>query len=290
MDLYVELVNTSVSLQRIFEVLNEPVSNQNASQGIKIVDAIRHVTYENLSKSYGEKAVLIDMNLTFEIGKHYAIVGPNGSGKSTMVDILAKLESPEQGQVLVNGLNLADVNFASWMDKISVNLQNSWFFNGTIRENLTYGVGQFNDREVDSLMKVMNLDRLTINSNILDLKISDSNLGLSGGEFQKLCLVRSLMKKAEILVMDESTSAIDKYTEQRIIEYAFNELDFKTIILVTHQLKLLEFVDEIIYIENGCLLERGSLQDLIEKKGPFHRLFFEQYESDCIIPSHKVIK
>jgi ABC-type multidrug transport system fused ATPase/permease subunit len=136
--LYVELINTSVSLSRIFELLDHPVQFRDGPC-IRLNEEIKSIRLNDVSFAHKDKQVLKDLDFTFETGKHYAIVGPSGGGKSTIVDLLCKFNIPDKGQILVNDKDLQDIDMEDWMQHVTVNSQGYFLFNDTIMDNIRYG-------------------------------------------------------------------------------------------------------------------------------------------------------
>lgn len=274
--LYMELVNTSVSLSRIFELLDHPVQSNGNSQ-VKIPGKIKKIELNNIHFAYHEKPVLDDISFTFEAGRHYAIVGPSGSGKSTLVDLLCKFYSPAKGQILVNDKNLGDIDMSDWMQRISVNSQGYFVFNDTIIENIRYARPDAAADEVSRISKLVRLfnDQKDYDQRILK-RIGDGGITLSGGQKQKLGLGRTLLKNSELLIIDEATSEIDSKSEEAIYDHLFSSTAIETIIVISHRLSTLKYMHEIIYMENGRILETGSMTELIDKRGHFYRLFENQ--------------
>lgn len=279
--LYMDMIKTTVSLGRIFELLSEPVAQSMINGKTEISDEIHSIRFCGVTKSYQNKIVLTKLDLTLEAGKKYAIVGPNGCGKSTLIELLTKLDEPEEGTIFVNGIDLQELTFSHWMNKICVTHQNTLLFGGTVEENLTYGNSSVHRANITDILQRVNLSKDVIAEKLLlKRNIGDGGSRLSGGQRQKIAIARALLRNAEIFVMDESASEIDGESEEMILRDIFGMSRFNIIIIVSHHLRALNCVDEIIYIENGQVLEKGSLSSLVEKKGGFFNLFKPQLESN----------
>ncbi|WP_440132725.1 ABC transporter ATP-binding protein [Chitinophaga sancti] len=274
--LYAELINTSVSLSRIFELLDHPVQFSDGNY-IELEGEIARIELNGVSFAHQDKTVIRDFNFTFEAGRHYAIVGSSGGGKSTIVDLLCKFNIPATGQILVNGQDLQDIDMEHWMQRLTVNSQGYFLFNDTIIENIRYGKQDATEAEAAHVSRLVRLfnDHQEYKDRI-DTMIGDSGVKLSGGQKQKMSLGRSLLRKTELLIIDEASSEIDSKSEDIIYKHIFESGKFHTIILISHRLSTLKHVQEIICMDAGEIVEHGTMSALINKRGHFYRLFESQ--------------
>ncbi|MBW8686002.1 ABC transporter ATP-binding protein [Chitinophaga rhizophila] len=276
--LYAELINTSVSLSRIFELLDHPLQFSDGSY-VRLEEKINSITLNNVSFSHQDKAVISNLDFTFEAGRHYAIVGASGSGKSTIVDLLCKFNVPATGNILVNGRDLQSIDMESWMQKLTVNSQGYFLFNDTIIENIRYGQPASTPQEAVEAAKAVRLfsDNADYSTRTQSM-IGDNGVKLSGGQKQKLSLGRTLLRKTELLIIDEATSETDSKSEDAIYGHLFDSGAFHTIIIISHRLSALKHVQEIIVIDAGNIVEHGTMSDLISRRGHFLRLFESQLQ------------
>lgn len=231
------------------------------------------ITVSCLSFGYeAEKPVLQDVNFTFDTGKSYAIVGSSGSGKSTLLNLLMASHSDYSGSICYDGTELRQISSASLYEMVSVVQQNVFIFNASIRDNITM-FSDFPRAEVDRAIESSGLSRL-IAERGEDYLCGENGSGLSGGEKQRISIARSLLKKSQVLLVDEATAALDAQTAFQVSNAILN-LNGLTRIVVTHALdeNLLKRYDCVLTLKNGSIIESGSFDALMEKKGYFYSLY-----------------
>lgn len=231
------------------------------------------IVLEDLSFAYeADKPVLEGINFTFQAGKRYAIVGASGSGKSTLLHLLMAAYPGYQGGIYLDGTELREINSEALYEIISVVQQNVFIFNASIRDNITM-FASFPKAEVDRAIALSGLSKL-IEERGEDYRCGENGSGLSGGERQRISIARSLLKKAQVLLVDEATAALDAQTAYQVSS-AILDLPELTSIVVTHSLDeaLLKRYDCILTLKNGRIAEAGSFPELMEKKGYFYSLY-----------------
>ena len=241
-----------------------PSEHKTLSQGIQIND---------LSFGYEpEKPVLQNINCTFELGKKYAIVGTSGSGKSTLLNLLMASYPNYAGTILYDDRELRQVDSNNLYEMQSIIQQNVFIFNATIRDNIT----MFRDFPEEAIVEAIHLSGLSalIEEKGTDYLCGENGSALSGGEKQRISIARSLLRKSQVLLVDEATAALDAETAYNVTS-AILQLEGITAIVVTHALdeNLLKQYDSILTLKNGSVFERGTFQELIDKKGYFYSLF-----------------
>ena len=219
-----------------------------------------------------EKPVLHDVNFTFDAGKSYAIVGASGSGKSTLLNLLMASHSDYAGAICYDDTELRQISSESLYEMVSVVQQNVFIFNASIRDNITM-FSDFPRAEVDRAIELSGLSKLIADRGE-DYLCGENGSGLSGGEKQRISIARSLLKKSEVLLVDEATAALDAQTAFQVSN-AILDLNGLTRIVVTHTLdeNLLKRYDCVLTLKNGSIAESGSFEELMEKKGYFYSLF-----------------
>ena len=234
------------------------------SKGIKI---------ENLSFGYSEeKEILHGISCNFDLGKKYAIVGTSGSGKSTLLNLLMAGNSNYKGNISYDDTEITDISSDNLYGIESIIQQNVFIFNTTIKNNITM-FQDFSDEEIDKAISMSGL-KILIDEKGLDYMCGENGAGLSGGEKQRISIARSLLRKSQVLLVDEATAALDAETAYNVSNSILN-LDGVTSIVVTHSLEegLLKQYDEIITLKNGNIIECGTFDNLIKNKGYFYSLF-----------------
>ena len=231
------------------------------------------ITLKNLSFGYEpEKQVLNNLNCSFELGKSYAIVGASGSGKSTLLNLLLASNSGYMGSIYFDELELQQISSESLYEMVSIIQQNVFIFNASIRDNITM-FSDYPREEVDRAIELSGLSKL-IAERGEDYLCGENGSGLSGGEKQRISIARSLLKKSQVLLVDEATAALDAQTAFQVSN-AILDLNNLTRIVVTHALdeNLLKRYDYVLTLKNGSITEAGSFDELMEKKGYFYSLF-----------------
>lgn len=233
----------------------------------------KSITLEKLSFGYGaEKTILQDIDFSFEAGKSYAIVGASGSGKSTLLNLLMASHPDYTGSIRYDDTELRRISSESLYEMISIVQQNVFIFNATIRENITMFT-DFPKEEVDRAIEMSGLSEL-IAERGEDYLCGENGSGLSGGERQRISIARSLLKKSQILLVDEATAALDIRTAYQVSNAILN-LHELTRIVITHSLEenLLKRYDCVLTLKNGKVAEYGSFDELMSKKEYFYSLF-----------------
>ena len=257
-------------IEKIAEAINANVREETESESFELRDGIK---ISNLSFGYQEdKQVLADIDLDFKLGKKYAVVGASGSGKSTLLSLLMASYPNYSGSITYDGRELREINSADLYEVESIIQQNVFVFNATIRDNITM-FREFPEDEIESAIRLSGLSELIAEKGA-DYLCGENGSGLSGGEKQRISIARSLLKKSQVLLVDEATAALDAETAFRVSS-ALLALDGITCIVVTHNLDatLLSKYDSIITLKNGKIAESGRFDELIEKKGYFYSLF-----------------
>lgn len=218
-----------------------------------------------------------DINLQIKAGEKIALVGESGSGKTTLVKLLMHFYDWEKGEICFGNYNIKDINLEALRDKIAYISQDIFLFSGTIRENLSLG------NEYASLEEIIEACKLSKANEFIeklpmryDTLLEENGANLSGGQKQRLAIARALLKKPDILIMDEATSNLDSITE-KAIERTINDLPHSiTTIIIAHRLSTIMRCDKIYVMENGKIIEEGSHHELMEKGGNYYNLWKEQ--------------
>lgn len=207
------------------------------------------------------------ISLTLPPQSKTAIVGPSGSGKSTLMQLLLKIYTVDQGDILINNQSINQLSEESIWKNTNVVLQKNHFFYGTIRDNLLIAGNDLTDEEMSSALEKVNLSHFTLNDQVLE-----KGENLSGGEQQRLAIARALLKKAPVWYLDEPTSSLDSITEKQIYNYLFEEAKNDTVVIISHRLTGLERMDQIIVMDSGEIVEQGTFDELMKKKGYFYKM------------------
>ncbi|MBM7550897.1 ABC transporter ATP-binding protein [Peptoniphilus gorbachii] len=269
------------SIRRINDVIaTKPsiVSPENSVKDVKDGEIIFDHVYFSYSGDL-EKSVLKNINLKINSGDYVGIIGPTGSGKSTLISLIARLFDTSSGNVIVAGENVKNYDLVSLRDEVSVVLQKNQLFTGTLRENLKWANENLSDDDLKEALYIASCDDFIDVEKDLDMMVQRGGTNFSGGQRQRISLARSILKNPKILIMDDSTSALDNKTEEKIIASLNNLRPDMTKILISQKIKSLKNTDYTLVMDLGEIESIGKHAELIEKS-PIYREINETQESD----------
>lgn len=237
------------------------------------------VEFKNVSLTLNDTKVLDDISFAVDATKTLAIMGETGSGKSSIINLLTRFVDTTKGKILIDDIEVKDYDVKNLRGHLSVVMQEVFLFSDTIEENMKFGRKEHMDREEmignsKSAQAHDFIDRMEEEYNTV---IGEKGLGLSGGQKQRISIARAFAKTAEVLILDDATSALDMETEYRI-QRELNKLENKTKIIIAHRISAVKDADEILILEEGKIVERGTHKELLEQKGRYFETYKEQYE------------
>ena len=233
------------------------------------------ITFSHLTFSYpkNERPVLNDLNLTVHQGETVAFVGASGSGKTTLINLAIGFMKPDSGHVFIDGCDIEKINLQSYRRYIAVVPQQSVIFTGTLRENITYGLKDFPEEKLQEVIRAANLEDVVAKlPQGLDTVLTEHGENLSGGQRQRISIARAFARDPRILILDEATSALDSVSEKKIQESVRRLIKGRTTLIVAHRLSTIRDADKIAVIGEGGLLEYGTWQELMDKRGAFYKM------------------
>jgi ATP-binding cassette subfamily B protein len=269
----VMLLMSAASAKRITEVLKEEssiTSKENAETEVKDGS----IEFRNVSFKYSEKApkfALSKINLTINSGETIGIIGSTGSSKSTLVQLIPRLYDVSEGEVFVAGVNVKDYDLKVLRDSVAMVLQKNVLFSGTVRENMQWGNKFATDEEIQHA-----LDMSQIGTMELDKVIEQGGVNVSGGQKQRLCIARALLKKPKILILDDSTSAVDTKTDALIRESLKEYIPSTTKIIIAQRIVSIKDADKIIIMNNGEISAVGTHDSLLKDDEIYQELYYSQ--------------
>ncbi|MCM2982038.1 thiol reductant ABC exporter subunit CydC [Niallia sp. FSL W8-0951] len=257
--------------RRLYEVVEDPSYTKNHSDPDinKLSSLPPSLEFKDVQFTYmGDwRSTIPNISFTIPARSKTAIVGASGSGKSTVLQLILKLQEVDAGKIYWGDLDTSSVSSEAIWEQTKVVLQENYYFYGTIRENLQLAASELNDTQMEAALAKVQLEHFS-----LDHRVLEKGENLSGGEKQRLALARAFLKKGHLWLLDEPTSSLDAQTEQTIYKEIFKDADQDTFIMVSHRLKGLESMDQIIVMNHGEIMEYGSYKDLMEKKGYFYQM------------------
>tara|TARA_B110000444_G_scaffold228191_1_gene233818 strand:+ start:1024 stop:2844 length:1821 start_codon:yes stop_codon:yes gene_type:complete len=270
---YYYIQKGSASAQRIYEILDAKNSITDVENPKKIKLLNHKIEFKDLSFSYEKQQVLKDINFTIRKGKMIALVGQSGSGKSTLADLLARFYDINQGEILIDGNNIKELYLHDLRALMGIVSQESILFNDTIYNNIRLGSINASKQEVIEAAKIANAHEFIIaTENGYSTNIGDRGNKLSGGQKQRLSIARAILKNPEILILDEATSSLDTESE-RSVQAALDKLmHSRTTLVIAHRLSTIQNADEILVLDKGSIIERGTHQQLINQNGHYKKL------------------
>ncbi len=272
------LARASGALHEILKVF-DPSDKEFIPDGSRKFDGLKkEIEFRHLTFSYSkDRRILDDISFSIERGKMTAIVGPTGSGKTTLIHLLMRLYDCPSESIFIDGVDIREFGIHSLLQHVALVSQDSFLIHDTLRNNITYGLTDISDQEVADAVKRSRLDMFVKDlPQGVDTLIGDRGVKLSGGEKQRVSIARALLKKSEILILDEATSSLDSATERLIQEAIDEAVRGRTSIVIAHRLSTIQHADAIVVIDNGRVAEQGTLQQLLVHKGTFHHLWEQQ--------------
>ena len=279
LNIQVDWIRSMAMFTRIFEYYDMKPEIDDRPDARELKNAKGEISFQHVDFSYdGERMILKDINFTLRSGDCVAIVGPSGSGKSTIVNLIPRLWDVTRGRVTFDGTDVRELTLHSLRDEIGIVTQETYLFNGSIRENLLYAKPEATEAEMIEACRKANIyDFIQRQPEGLDTLVGNRGLKLSGGEKQRISIARALLKDPALLIFDEATSALDSISEAAI-QAAINPLiEERTSILIAHRLSTILAADEILVVRDGEIVERGTHRDLVHAGGTYQELYETQF-------------
>jgi ABC-type multidrug transport system fused ATPase/permease subunit len=274
-----QLTEALAGLERTQEIMAERPEDQDPNRSVRLRDIVGTVEFENVTFSYdGVHDVLLNVSFRSEPGTVTALVGSSGSGKSTTIGLISAFYVPSKGTVLVDGVDLSTVRLDSFRNRLGVVLQESFLFDGTIRQNVSFSRPESTDEEIMRACRIARVDEFAESfADKYDTIVGERGVKLSGGQRQRISIARAILAQPRILILDEATSSLDSESEQMIQQGLSYLMQGRTTFVIAHRLSTIRRADQIMVMEQGQIVERGTHAQLYAARGRYYDLYTRQH-------------
>src|SRR5215470_1040672 len=274
-----QITEAFAGLERTQEILRERPEDQDPNRTVVLDDIVGRLEFDDVSFSYdGTRTVLHDVSFVAEPGTVTALVGSSGSGKSTTIGLITAFHVPTSGKVLIDGVDLSTVRLDSYRTRLGVVLQESFLFDGTIRENVSFSRPNASEEEIMRACRIARVDEFAETfADKYDTVVGERGVKLSGGQRQRISIARAILAEPRILILDEATSSLDSESEQMIQQGLSYLMQGRTTFVIAHRLSTIRRADQILVVEAGKIVERGRHQELLTLNGRYYDLYTRQH-------------
>ncbi len=272
------------SAERLFEILDSPAEFQRDRGTRERATFDRDIRFERVSFAYDGNPVLSDVDLKVQKGEVVALVGPSGAGKSTLVDLIPRFYEPARGRILLDGVDTREIKLPALRALTGLVSQETVLFNDTARNNIAYGApDEYTQEQIEAAAKAGNAHQFIVElPEGYDTVLGERGTRLSGGQRQRLAIARALLSDPPILILDEATSALDTESERLVQEAVDRLLQGRTVFVIAHRLSTIAHADQIVFLDRGEIVERGTHTELLAKRGAYYRLYSMQFGEDGV--------
>lgn len=276
------------SVEKIYATIKEEPNIKTPLDAVNKKRLKGEITFNHVNYIAEDDVILKDINFTVKPGQTVGIIGATGSGKSTLMNLLCRFYDVTNGEITIDGINVKDMDLANLRSNIGMAMQDVFLFSDTIEGNIAYGNPNCSFEEVEAAAKIANADAFIRNMpDGYNTIVGERGMGLSGGQKQRISLARALLKNPSIVILDDTTSAVDMETEA-LIQSELGSISDKTVFIIAHRISSIKDADLILVLDDGKIIESGNHDSLLEKKGYYYTVFNHQYgEFDKYIGSRR---
>ena len=270
---YYNIQKGNAAAGRIFDIIDQEIDLKDKADAISFNEFRSKLSFHNVSFNYEKEAVLKNFNLSIKKGETIALVGVSGSGKSTIANLVARFYDVSKGKILIDGIDIRNIKLMDYRNLIGMVTQDSILFNTSVGENIAIGEGNTTKKHIVEAGKIGNAHEFISKlPEGYDTIIGDSGNRLSGGEKQRVCIARAVLKNPPIMVLDEATSALDTRSEKLVQKALEKMMKNRTSLVIAHRLSTIKYADRILVMQDGKIFEQGTHQELIAKNGQYKKL------------------
>ena len=267
--------------ERIYDILDKEPTVQEKPDAVHLATMRTGIELKNVSFRYDEESdlVLKDISLSIKAGELVAIVGPTGTGKSTLANLIPRFYDPAEGTVTMDGVNVKDVSFLSLRQQIGIVAQETFLFNDTVRNNITYGTPNASQADIETAAKGAYAHRFIVEMpEAYETIVGDRGFRLSGGEKQRVAIARAILRNPPILILDEATSQLDSESEKFVQEALDQLMQGRTVIAIAHRLSTIKKAHKIVVLNQGQIVGLGTNDELLKTCDLYKRLYNTQFQ------------
>lgn len=273
------IAQTNASAKKIANIMDVEPEIKDNDDSYRVPNIRGDIEFKNISFKYRDELILKNVNLNVKAGSTVAIMGTTGSGKSSIINLIGRYYDVSEGAVYVDGNDVREISLKDLRGHMSIVPQDTFLFSASIEENIRFG------KEDATLEEIREACRLACAEDFIeeldqnyDTVIGERGIGLSGGQKQRLSIARALIRNSSILILDDSTSALDMETEYRLLKNLNEKHKKATTFIIAHRISAVKNADQILYVEDGCVIEKGTHEQLLEKKGKYYEVYCEQFK------------
>lgn len=274
------LAQNNASAKRIFEIMNTVSSIQDKKDAVSINDIRGHVQFKNVSFKYNDEIILENIDIDVRPRSTVAIMGTTGSGKSSIINLIGRYYDVSEGSITIDGIDVRDLAIKPLRSQMSVVSQDTFLFSETIEQNIKLGNHNASMDEIrDACRNACALDFIDELEDGFDTVVGERGIGLSGGQKQRISIARALARNSKILVLDDATSALDMETEYELLKNLHHKGNKATTFIIAHRISAVKNADQILYVENGKIVERGTHDELLKLRGKYYEIYCDQFKN-----------